>query len=103
MTEQERPNQFVIPVTWHDMNTAAVPTVYANQLLVTHGGGECYLIFGEIVPPLYEPGVPLPETLQPRIVARIAVTREQMVNFARAINQNLERMLVQNDDGEVEK
>ena len=83
-----------MPIRWGSADD--IPTLYANQLFVSHAGPEFFLIFGNITAPLLVGEVEkdsLPEFLQVKPVARIAVTREQMLEFAKAIHQNVERFL----------
>ena len=69
-------------------NPADVLTVYANNLYITHAGNEFYLVFGE-TPPIAELDASrLPEHLEIKPVAKIAVTQENMVKFADAIAEN---------------
>jgi len=74
-----------IPVRW--ALGEPVPTVYANQLFITHFGGEFYLVFGELAPTT-EPGS-VPECVWVKPVARIAVAPENMARMADAIRENV--------------
>jgi hypothetical protein len=49
--QQAQPSfQVRIPLEWDD--AATVSTVYANQVVISHGGPEFCLVFGFVVPPL---------------------------------------------------
>ena len=65
-----------------------VPTIYANQLLLTHGGPEFYFIFGEIIPVDDADPMQVPDVLKVRPRVRIAVSREVMHSFVDAIDNN---------------
>lgn len=81
-----------IPVEWKSADD--LPTIYANQLLITHAGRQVYLVFGEApVLLITGPEDPIPDTVYTRPVARIALTKESFVSFARAMQTNLERLL----------
>jgi hypothetical protein len=84
---EEKIEGSVIPIRWR--SSEDLPTIYANQLLITHAGGEFYLIFGEFVPPLIDKGF-LPENVYIKPVAKIAITPQNMAMFNEAFRQNLE-------------
>ena|SRR3972149_3177250 len=95
MSEQneQKPVGIAIPVRWTSPEQAS--TVYANQLIVTHGGGEFYLVFGEAVPPLIlDPEKqPLPDFVEIKALIKIAVEPEHMLRFAKAIQANVANYL----------
>ncbi|NOR04746.1 MAG: hypothetical protein GQ575_00360 [Deltaproteobacteria bacterium] len=97
---EHKPDGVVLPVKWGDVTKA--PTVYANQLLISHMGSEFYLIFGEISAIFHGGKEQLPESLeiQPRV--KIAITRKNMIAFAKVIQQNtqdfLDRVVQKQDD-----
>lgn len=72
-----------------------LPTLYANQLFIGHTGGEFYLVFGEAsIPALLEAQLDeLPESIEINPLVRIALTPENMLRFADAINNNIRRFL----------
>ena len=80
-----------VELHWESVHDA--PTIYANQLLITHAGPEFYLVFGEVVPVgVDDPfSVPAKLTVKPKI--RIAVSREIMPAFVEAMNQNLKNFM----------
>ena len=97
-------NEARIPLSWGDM--ARVPTVYANQLLITHSGNEFYLVFGELFPPLVTDQKHLPESIEINPIIKVAITRENMVMFASLIEENVANFLKKvrmNEDEEIEK
>ena len=67
---------------------ADIPTVYANQLLLSHTGPEFYLIFGEIIAVDDDDPTRVPDVLTVRQRVRVAVSREVMGSFVEAINNN---------------
>lgn len=68
-----------------------LPTVYANQLLISHAGPEFYLIFGELVPPTVVAEGRLPDKIDIKPVVKIAVSPESMLRVADAIATNVQR------------
>ena len=80
-----------IPLVWAD--SSHLSTLYANQLLISHAGGEFYLVFGELVPPTMPNAEHLPEQLEVKPVARVALSPEAMKRFLNAMQQNYERFL----------
>lgn len=72
-------------------STEELPTIYANHLYITHSGGEFYIVFGELTPPLELNPEKLPAQLTIKPVAKIAVTSERMIRFAEAIGDNTEK------------
>jgi len=78
-----------IKLSWGSSEKA--PTLYANNLYITHAGNEFYLVFGEL-PPILEPDIEnLPEYLEIRPVVKIAVSPENMIKFANAIQENVNK------------
>lgn len=65
------------------------PTIYANHLYITHAGNEFYLVFGELSPFLDLDAENLPEHLEIQPKIKIAVSPENMVKFADAIQENV--------------
>src|SRR5690242_6212270 len=96
-----------VPVKWP--LTVELPTLYANQLYVTHAGAEFYFVFGEVNVPIfvaYDAGeAPTSVTVKP--LAKIVVTNETMAQFVEAINRNYARYITQqlssdNGDGKAQ-
>lgn len=79
--------QVRIPVEWAE--DESVPTVYANQLLVSHGGPEFFMVFGMLLPPT-NPGE-LPDVVRIKPVVRVVVARDAMPGFVHAMTENLRR------------
>lgn len=83
-----------IRTAWQSDVISEVPTIYANQLLITHAGPEFFLVFGVVTPlpvsPDEELGLtelsPLPVTP----VAKIAVSPDAMATMAETIQGNVE-------------
>jgi hypothetical protein len=88
-SERDTPKEVKIEMKWGCIDDT--PTVYANQLLITHAGPEFYLIFGEIVPVNVDNlnAIPQPLSVKPKI--KIAISREIMSLFIDAINDNFEK------------
>lgn len=85
----------------------SLPTLYANQLFISHAGGEFYLVFGEVVPPAgLVDASSVPEYLEVKPVARLAISPTTMIRMAEVISQNVARLklrLEQVDEGTQEK
>ena len=90
-----RPDQISVDLRWGDDKDLS--TLYANNLHVTHQGGQFYLVFGEITPPLivdFKKEAPkLPREWKINPLVRIAVTPQIMARFADAIKDNFEKFL----------
>ena len=81
-----------VSLTWD--TDSRIPTIFANQFLISRMGPQFYLVFGEVEPPLVpDLKVALGSSLKlpVRPVAKIAVTPETMLAIAKAINTNLDR------------
>ena len=76
-------NEMPILLSWGD--TSRIPTVYANQLLITHAGNEFYLVFGELFPPLVTDRENLPESIEITPLIKVAITRDNMISFTQLI------------------
>ena len=68
-----------------------VPTYYSNVLMISHGGPEFFLVFGEFAPT--PPGIEPPDVINIRPTLKIAVTPAAMVSMARIIQGNVEAYL----------
>lgn len=80
-----------IPLKWDSVRD--VPTVYANQLYVTHAGGEFYLVFGEVVLPAPDATASAIDHLDVKPLVKIAVPRHIMGDFIEAMNTNYDNFL----------
>jgi hypothetical protein len=87
-TEQQQEG-FAIPLRWGDAST--IPTIYANHLFLTHAGGEFYLVFGELAPVTHIDKDSPPDCLEIKPVVKIAITSENMLGIAEAIQINVSR------------
>ena len=88
---QGGPNfQVVVRVEWVD-DHADVPVIYANQVQVSHGGPEFFLVFGTLVPPLSNAPDQIPDVLPIYPQVRIVISREAMPGIVQALNDNLRR------------
>ena len=77
-------------------STEDIPTVYANQVLITHTMGEFFIIFGEVTPPLLlDDKAQIPDSLKVKPVAKIAISHNNMLSIAAAIQQNVQGFLDQ--------
>lgn len=89
----------MLPVNWGQSDD--LPTLYANNLVVSHAGGsEFVLLFGEArLPALF--GITNekpPKSVHIKPVARIVMTPETMIKFSEVINENLKRYLSHKDN-----
>jgi len=79
--------QVRIPLEWDE--TAEMPTVYANQVLVSHTGPEFFIVFGFVAPPLNTGELPDVVKIHPQV--RVVVAREAMPAIVQALGDNLRR------------
>lgn len=91
-----------IPLRWPE--NVNLPTIYANQLFISHVGPEFFLIFGEVTPPLWTEVSPKKVdalgSLEVKPVAKIAVSQEAMPAIAKVIQENVEQFLAKKGKGE---
>ena len=86
--QQPQPTfQVRIPLEWDE--TADIATVYANQVLISHGGPEFCIVFGFLTPPLNT--AQLPDTLRIEPQVRVVIAREAMPAIVQALHENLRR------------
>ncbi|RIL12324.1 hypothetical protein DCC79_01775 [bacterium] len=88
-SEGRTPPQFQVAIRLEWDESDDVPIVYANQLQVSHGGPEFFLVFGVMVPPANPSD--LPDVIRIRPQARVVVSREAMPAIVQALNDNLQR------------
>ena len=80
-----------LKLRWDD--ASALPTLYANQVYITHAGGEFFVIFGEVQVPILLNVTPEEfsrhafVTVKP--VARLVMTPEGMRAIVDAMTRNL--------------
>ncbi len=87
-SQAARPSfQVRIPVEWDE--DADPEIIYANQVMVSHMGPEFFLTFGVVVPPMLTDQ--LPDALHIRPQVRVAVSREAMPSFVKALQDSLQR------------
>jgi hypothetical protein len=67
-----------------------LPTIYANQLYVTHAGREFYVIFGELAALMFDKDNP-PEQLEITPVVKLAIAPRNLEGFIRALQDNFEK------------
>lgn len=83
-----QPNfQVAIRLEWEDDDD--IPIVYANQVQVSHGGPEFFMVLGVIVPPT-NPNE-LPDALKIKPQVRVVISRDAMPSIVQALNDNLQR------------
>ena len=76
-----------VQLKWGAMEIA--PTFYANQLLITHTGGEFYLVFGELSPLAVLDKDNPPSHLDIKPIVKIAITPANMIKFSEVIQENV--------------
>lgn len=83
-----------IKTAWPMDIVSQAPTIYANQLLITHAGPEFILVFGVVTPLAVDPNEELDSTqlgpLPVTPVAKIAVSPDAMATMAETIQRNVE-------------
>jgi hypothetical protein len=79
--------QVRVPLEWADADD--IPIVYANQVLVSHGGPEFFIVFGVVVPPTSPDQIPDMYRIQPQV--RLVISREAMPAIVQALSDNLAR------------
>jgi hypothetical protein len=78
--------QVRVPLEWSDDE---VPIVYANQVLVSHGGPEFFVVFGLLIPPSNPDHIPDVYTIRQQV--KVVISREAMPSIVAALNDNLRR------------
>jgi hypothetical protein len=82
-----------LKLRWQD--AADLPTLYANQVYITHAGGEFYVVFGEVQLPILVN--PSPDELDRvrevavKPVAKLVLTPEGISSVVRAMAENIRR------------
>jgi hypothetical protein len=79
--------QVRVPVEWDE--AADIPIVYANQVLVSHGGPEFFVVFGVVMPPTSPDQIPDSYRIRPQV--RVVISREAMPAIVHALHENLAR------------
>jgi hypothetical protein len=95
--DDDKAFQIEAELSWGSLE--GVPTIYANQLYIGFTRTEFYLVFGDLVLPLIlNPSQEnLPKELAVTPSVRLVVSHAAMVEFAKAINQNLGKYLEMQD------
>ena len=87
-------------VEWE--NADSVPTTHANQVVVSNLGGEFFLTFGEVAPPV--PSLTGDSTkdvvLKVKPLVRVAIAPGPMLEIAAAIQKNLQKALERDSDAD---
>jgi len=76
-------------------SSESLPTIYSNQVLISHTGPEFYLIFGEVSTPaiLGDIAGTVPEKLSVKPLIKIAITPTMMIQMAQVISDNVNRFI----------
>jgi hypothetical protein len=67
-----------------------LPTIYANNLFISHAGQEFYIVFGEAALTIVDKENP-PDTLEIKPVVKLAISPQNMLTFLEVIKNNVER------------
>lgn len=86
--DRKAPNfQVAIRLEWDEAED--VPILYANQVQVSHGGPEFFVVFGVVVPPTNPNELPDALRIQPQV--RVVIARDAMPSMVQALSDNLQR------------
>ena len=95
--DEPKPVLIEFATDWQHEDIEALPTIYANQVYVTHSGPEFYLVFGETFPPLVKEGEKVPEPderqVPVRLVAKIAMSPSSMGRMVDVLKRNWKTFL----------
>ena len=75
-----------IPIFWN--SDEELQTHYINQMFISHSGGDFYIEFGEMTPPVRNENMPYPEKIFVKPIFRIAITSEKMKEFLDIFTSN---------------
>lgn len=91
MPEQEKTEEKIItiPLVWGDFED--IPTIYANEMFISHAGSEFFIVLGEVAPISNLNKETPPEHIEIKPVAKIAITPKNMLRFAKAIEENVSK------------
>jgi len=89
--DAEQTAEFSIAVRWGSLE--GIPTVYANNIYVTHAGDEFYVVFGELEPPvvLGMDKSELPELIEIRPLVKLAIAPDVMTRFVDVLSDNIRK------------
>ena len=99
MTEKPEGNVIQIGLQWQDASD--LPTLYANQMYMTHSTGEFYVIFGETQLPIMLN--PTPEAIEKlkaievKPVAKLVFTPQGMTAITKAMVENVQKFQMQQE------
>jgi len=89
--DQDKPTEIRLRVRWEDASD--LPTLYANQVFITHAGGEFYVVFGELQPTVLMNVTPEQaqqlEEVSIRPVAKLVFSPDAIARIARAMHENV--------------
>lgn len=92
MANREEGKTTAIKLVWRSAED--LPTVYANQLYITHAGGsEFYLVFGELGPQVNLDVENPPEHIEIKPRVKIAVSAGNIEKMVSAINENVGKFI----------
>ncbi len=86
---ERRPPNFQVAIRLEWDESEDVPIVYANQVQVSHGGPEFFVVFGCVIPPTNPNELPDALQIQPQV--RVVISRDAMPSVVQALNDNLQR------------
>lgn len=89
---QRAKEKHTVKLEWDEIE--GLPTIFANQIAVTHASGEeFYLVFGEVSPPTEMFRHEKTERVLIRPVAKIAIPPGSMLRIAQVIQNNAQNFL----------
>ena len=101
----DNPNRFTFPLEWYI--SEGIVSHYATTMVVQHTGNEFIISFFEVVPPLLlgEPDeikdkVKKIKSVRAECVARVIIANAKMPDFIKALQQNYEKFLGQQEKTE---
>ena len=95
-TESPAKQEGVLRATRVEWKSAdSIPTVHANQVVVSNLGGEFYLTFGEVVPPVPPPTGEAAKDVVLKVnpLVRVAIAPGPMLEIAAAIQRNVQKAM----------
>ncbi len=98
MADQESPKEpagIQVQLRWEDGSDLDVQC--ANQVIVSHGNGEFYIVFGQAfsphIPDLSKRPDDVPDHISVKPVARLVICPEAMLKIMAALGDNTARFL----------
>ena len=92
MDEKDKGKMVQVRLKWGSAED--LDTIYVNHLNITHSGPEFYLTFGELPLPPIMSEEEISQELEIKPVVRLAITPDAMKSIANAIQINMERYLL---------